>query len=138
MQNLIPASLSFRLFFNQDQLSFLIKHQHTSNGLTDTVPGSGQSSSGSFSESYESSEEINMSGEHNILMDGIMKVIFQMTLFLFMLTAVWICQLIYLWQKKCCKDTLRGALRREQLAETEVRRLRQEIEHLKCLVFHMS
>lgn len=38
------------------------------------------------------------------------------------------------WQNKYLKATLHGALRREKLAETEVRSLKAEIEHLNQLV----
>ncbi|KAI3469226.1 hypothetical protein Pfo_025889 [Paulownia fortunei] len=92
----------------KDQLSFLMKHQHNSMKLMNFVPRPEQSSLGYFSESYEPSEEINMYDEHKTPNGGSMK-------------------------KKYFKTTLRGALRREKLAETEVRILKAEIEHLNCL-----
>ncbi|KAK6160939.1 hypothetical protein DH2020_004320 [Rehmannia glutinosa] len=97
----------------KDQLSFLMKHQHTSMKLIDFVPRVGQSSLGHFSESYELPEEINVYDAHKTSEGGIMK-------------------------KKYLEAALRGALRREKLVDTEVRRLKAEIEQLNRFAHHQE
>lgn len=42
--------------------------------------------------------------------------------------------LIWIWQLKCLEATLKGALRREKFAETEVKRLEAEVAHMNRLV----
>lgn len=55
-------------------------------------------------------------------------------LFYLLLKAVHGCLLKCVWQNKYLKATLDGAIRREKLAEREVRSLKAEIEHLNRLV----
>ncbi|KAL3626647.1 hypothetical protein CASFOL_030196 [Castilleja foliolosa] len=92
----------------KDQLSLLMKSQHTSMELIDFVPRLEQASSGRFSESYESSEEFCMYDEHTSPKGVVMKNV--------------------------SEATLHGVLQRAKLAETEVRRLKAENEHLNHLV----
>ncbi|KAL0414872.1 UNVERIFIED_CONTAM: Kinesin-like protein KIN-12C [Sesamum radiatum] len=92
----------------KDQLSYLMKHQHASMKTIDFVPRSTQSSLGNCPESYEPSDEINEYYGPKTPKGG------------FMENTYW-------------KATLRGALRREKLAEAEVRSLKAEIEHLNSL-----
>lgn len=54
--------------------------------------------------------------------------------FLLLLKAVHASLLNSVWQNKYVKATLHGAIRREKLAEREVRSLKAEIEHLNRLV----
>ncbi|EYU26201.1 hypothetical protein MIMGU_mgv1a020090mg [Erythranthe guttata] len=97
----------------KDQLSFLMKHQHTSMEFTDIVPRPEQSSLGNFSESPEPFEKINIYDENKIPKGRSKK-------------------------NKRFKAILHGVLRREKLAETEVRRLKTEIEHFKCLAHQLE
>ncbi|KAL7104710.1 hypothetical protein ACP275_07G001000 [Erythranthe tilingii] len=97
----------------KDQLSFLMKHQHTSMEFTDIVPRPAQSSLGNFSESHEPFEKINIYGENMIPKGGSKK-------------------------NKRFKAILHGVLRREKLAETKVRRLKTETEHFKCLAHQLE
>ncbi|KAL6548172.1 hypothetical protein OROGR_008593 [Orobanche gracilis] len=92
----------------KDHLSLLMKHQHTSMEQIDFVPRVEEDTLGHFSESYEPYEEINMLDEHKTPKGVVMK-------------------------KNHLEATLHGALRRPKLAETEVGRLRAEIEHLNLL-----
>ncbi|KAL6522938.1 hypothetical protein OROHE_016785 [Orobanche hederae] len=92
----------------KDQLSFLMKHQHTSKEQIDFVPRVEEATLGHFSESYEPYEEINMHDEHKTPKGVVMK-------------------------KNHLEATLHGALQRQKLAETEVGRLKAEIEHLNRL-----
>ncbi|EYU33095.1 hypothetical protein MIMGU_mgv1a0001132mg, partial [Erythranthe guttata] len=97
----------------KDQLSFLMKHQHTSMEFTDIVPRPEQSSLGNFSESPEPFEKINIDDENKIPKGRSKK-------------------------NKLFKAILHGVLRREKLAETEVRRLKTETEHFKCLAHQLE
>ncbi|KAL0457547.1 UNVERIFIED_CONTAM: Kinesin-like protein KIN-12C [Sesamum latifolium] len=92
----------------KDQLSYLMKHQHASMKPIDFVPRSIQSSLGNCPESYEPSDEINEYYGPKTPKGGFMEDTY-------------------------LKATLRGALRREKLAEAEVRGLKAEIEHLNSL-----
>ncbi|KAK4493424.1 hypothetical protein RD792_017674 [Penstemon davidsonii] len=89
------------------QLSFLMKNMHDSIKLHDFPPSPGQSCLGYILVGNESSKRINMYDEHKTQKEVV--------------------------KTKYLKATLCGALRREKLAETEVRRLKAEIEHLNRL-----
>ncbi|KAL3812228.1 hypothetical protein ACJIZ3_013496 [Penstemon smallii] len=91
------------------QLSFLMKNMQDSIKLHDFPPSPGQSCLGYIPEGNESSKQINMYDEHKTHTEVV--------------------------ETKYLKATLCGALRREKLADTEVRRLKAEIEHLNHL-FH--
>lgn len=56
---LTPVSLSFIDLFKQDQLSFLMKHQHNSMEVVDFVPGTKQPCLGYFSEGSKPAKAIN-------------------------------------------------------------------------------
>ncbi|KAH6808567.1 phragmoplast orienting kinesin 1 [Perilla frutescens var. frutescens] len=96
----------------KDQLSFLMKHQHNSMELIDYVPGTKQPCLAYSSEGYKPTKEMNVRDVCETRKGGITK-------------------------NKYLKDSLHGALRREKLAETEVRSLKAEIEHLNRL-FHQQ
>ncbi|KAL7178397.1 hypothetical protein ACSBR2_031527 [Camellia fascicularis] len=88
----------------QGQLSFLMKHYDISR----SVPSYQQSRLADLSEEYESSGERNTCDDHNTLSIPKRKA-------------------------KCLEASLLGALRREKLAETAVRRLEAEIEQMNRL-----
>lgn len=92
----------------KDQLSFLMKHQHNSMELLDFVPGTEQPCLGYFSEGFKPTKVINVRDVCETQKRGDTK-------------------------NKYLKATLHGALRREKLAETEVRSLEAKIEHLNRL-----
>ncbi|KAL0376308.1 UNVERIFIED_CONTAM: Kinesin-like protein KIN-12C [Sesamum calycinum] len=92
----------------KDQLSYLMKHQHASMKPINFVPRSIQSSLGDCTESYEPSDEINEYYGPKTPKGGFV-------------------------ENAHLKATLLGALRREKLAEAEVRGLKAEIEHLNSL-----
>ncbi|KAL8481206.1 hypothetical protein ACS0TY_027650 [Phlomoides rotata] len=92
----------------KDQLSFLMKHPHNSVEPIGFAPRQ-ESSLGYSSEGYEPTEETNMHDEHETDEGAIVK-------------------------KKYIKANLDGALRRERFAETEIKRLKADIEHLNRLV----
>ncbi|KAF9619035.1 hypothetical protein IFM89_004379 [Coptis chinensis] len=93
----------------KDQLTFLLKHQNTSMSLPIPWPNFEQSQSVDFGETYDSTLERKTS-DH--------------------------CNDTSILKKKmiCMKATLSGALRREKMAESAVRRLDAEIEHMNRLV----
>lgn len=66
----------------------------------------------------------------------LMKLVTLGSMYLFhsLIKALWACLLYCVWQNKYLKDTLHSALRREKMAETEIRSLKAEIEHLNRLV----
>ncbi|XP_011100690.1 kinesin-like protein KIN-12C isoform X1 [Sesamum indicum] len=92
----------------KDQLSYLMKHQHASTKLINFVPRSIQCSLGNWPESYNPSDEINEHYGPKTPKGGFV-------------------------ENTYLKATLRGALRREKLAEAEARGLKAEIEHLNRL-----
>ncbi|XP_057810222.1 LOW QUALITY PROTEIN: kinesin-like protein KIN-12E [Salvia miltiorrhiza] len=91
----------------KDQLSFLMKNQNNPMELRDIVPGTEQRL-GYFSEVRKPTKEINV-------------------------RDVCETQKGELTKNKYLKATLHSALRREKLAETEIRSLKVEIEHLNRL-----
>ncbi|XP_073118814.1 kinesin-like protein KIN-12C isoform X2 [Henckelia pumila] len=92
------------------QLSFLTKHQQTSLKPLDFAPDSEKFSLGYCPGRYETFDETNVNGEHNIPKGEIRK------------------------QMKYLEDTLSGALHREKLTEMEVKRQKVEIERMNNLV----
>lgn len=67
-------SLSFIDLFKQDQLSFLMKHQHNSMEVVDFVLGTKQPCLGYSSEGYKPTKGINVRDVCETEKGGIMKV----------------------------------------------------------------
>ncbi|KAF8392699.1 hypothetical protein HHK36_023048 [Tetracentron sinense] len=91
------------------QLTFLLKHHNLSRSLSLCLPSFEQSRLGDFPQECDSSGEGIIPDNHNKLCIPKKKM-------------------------KCMEATLVGALRREKIAETAVRKLEAEIEHMNRLV----
>lgn len=67
-------SLSFSDFFEQDQLSILMKHQHNSMEVVDRVPRTEQPPLGYFSEGCKPTKATDIHDEHETQKGGSRKV----------------------------------------------------------------
>ncbi|CDO98710.1 unnamed protein product [Coffea canephora] len=95
------------------QLSILSKHSHDSEYLSNHTPSCKESYLGTFLEELDSSEQMIMHDNHGTQSGRRKKTM-------------------------CSKATLLGALRRENLAELEVKRLKAEMEQLNSLVHQLE
>ncbi|KAK1387409.1 Kinesin motor domain-containing protein [Heracleum sosnowskyi] len=90
------------------QLSFLMKAGNNSRSLSHSAPSSRPSMGDDFPETEDSAEESDTYHDQSITHDQDRKL-------------------------KCLEATLKGALRREKFAETEVKRLEAEVAHMNRL-----
>nr|XP_027115822.1 kinesin-like protein KIN-12E isoform X3 [Coffea arabica] len=120
------------------QLSILSKHSHDSEYLSNHTPSCKESYLGTFLEELDSSEQMIMHDNHGTQSGRRKKVtIYDLNEF-DALHMGWCNFITYKWQTMCSKATLLGALRRENLAELEVKRLKAEMEQLNSLVHQLE
>ncbi|KAG8658950.1 hypothetical protein MANES_03G210501v8 [Manihot esculenta] len=94
----------------KDQLSFLIKHHNLNTSLSSCVPNFEDSTLAIYPQMYNSSKENRATDGHNLTNSACEKF-------------------------KCMEATLVGSLRREKMAETALRKLEAEIDHVKQFAF---